>query len=117
MSRPGIIAAIVLGVGVLAFLFFRSDYFRHEWYHSWTEPRRHGQAKAFARSLESVVTNDMRFAEVEWFVRVRPHRDPAIQFRGVVQSDAAIRDLRTAVDGTKPPFDIDWQVVITNEVR
>ena len=116
-SRHRIIAAIVLGVLVLAAVFLRTDYFRHEWYHGWTEPRRHEQAEAFASSLGAVVTNDARFAEVQWFVQVRPHRDPAIQFRGAVQSDGAIRDLRAAVDARKPPFDIDWQIAVTNGVR
>jgi len=34
-------------------------------------------------------------------------------FGGVIQSDRALRDLRTAVDGTKPPFYVNWRFVVT----
>jgi hypothetical protein len=114
MSRRLTITIIIGGIVVLAFIVFRYDYFRHEWYHSWTAPRQHNKAKAFAASLRLVITNDARFSGVWWSVRVRPHRDPAIHFRGAVQSDAAIRDLQTTVNATRPPFDIEWEVAVTN---
>jgi hypothetical protein len=114
MPRRAIVVGVALLVVVLGVLFVRSDYFQHEWYHSQVEPRRHKEAELFTKTLVPLVSNGGRFSGVKLFVRARPHRDPLIEFAGVVQSETALRDLRSAVAARPAPFDIKWQVGVTN---